>query len=90
MIKCIIHCADIHIHNFHRYDEYSEQLMKFVDKCKEIADKYEKGEVRILIAGDLVNQKNNISNELIVFSSFFIRKLEYKVSIIAAFEYPEV
>lgn len=76
MIKCIIHCADIHIRNYSRYDEYSEQLMKFVDKCKEIADKYEKGEVRILIAGDLVNQKNNISNELIVFSSFFIRKLE--------------
>lgn len=75
-IKCVIHCADIHIRNFQRYDEYAEQLTKFVDKCKEIAEKYEDGEVRILIAGDLVNQKNNISNELIVFCSLFIRKLE--------------
>ena len=76
MIKCIIHCADIHIRNYSRHEEYAEQLEKFVEKCREIAQKYEEGEVRILIAGDLVNQKNNISNELIVFSSLFLRKLE--------------
>lgn len=76
MIKCIIHCADIHIHNYQRHEEYGEQLGKFVQICGEIAQKYEPGEVRILIAGDLVNQKNNISNELMVFGSLFLRKLE--------------
>ena len=76
MIKCIIHCGDIHIHNFQRHDEYAEQLEKFVGMCKDISSRYSPGEVRIVIAGDLVNQKNNISNELIVFSSLFIRRLE--------------
>ena len=76
MIKCIIHCADIHIRNFTRHDEYGEQLEKFVQKCREIASEYEDGEVRILIAGDLVNQKNNISNELMIITSIFLRRLE--------------
>jgi len=76
MIKCIIHAADIHIRNFMRYDEYSEQLEKFINECEKIASEYERDEVRILIAGDIVNQKNTISNELIVFTSIFLRRLE--------------
>ena len=64
MIKCVIHCSDIHIRNFQRLSEYAEQLTRFVEKCKEIAKDYEREEVRIVIAGDLVHQKNNISNEL--------------------------
>lgn len=76
MIKCIIHCADIHIRNFTRMEEYGEQLEKFMEKCEEIASGYEKDEVRILIAGDLFQSKNNISNELIIFSSIFLRKLQ--------------
>lgn len=85
MVKCIIHCSDIHIRNFQRLNEYAEQLSKFVEKCKEIASNYEKDEVRILISGDLVHSKNNISNELITFSSFFLRELEQiaKVIVIA-------
>lgn len=84
-IKCIIHIADIHIRNFARLEEYSEQLTKVVDKCKEIASKYDKEEVRIVVCGDLVHSKNNISNELIVFASFFLRQLEEiaKVIVIA-------
>lgn len=85
MIKCVIHCADIHIRNFQRLSEYTEQLSKFVEKCKEIASNYEREEVRIVISGDLVHQKNNISNELMTFSSFFLRELEQiaKVIVIA-------
>ena len=84
-IKVIIHIADIHIRNFVRLEEYSEQLTKVIDKCKEIATKYEKDEVRIVISGDLVHSKNTISNELIVFASFFLRQLEEiaKVIVIA-------
>jgi DNA repair exonuclease SbcCD nuclease subunit len=76
MIKCIIHCSDIHIRNFQRLNEYAEQLTNFVEKCKEIAKDYERDEIRIVICGDLVHQKNNISNELMTFSSFFLRQLE--------------
>lgn len=84
-IKCIIHLCDIHIRNFARLEEYSEQLTKTVEKCKEIASKYNKDEVRIVISGDLVHSKNTISNELIVFASYFLRQLEEiaKVIVIA-------
>lgn len=75
-IKKVIHCSDIHIKNLLRHDEYAEQLTKFIDKCKEIAEPYEKNEIRIVIAGDLIDQKNNITPELITFVSTFIRELE--------------
>ncbi len=82
MVKCIIHAADIHIHNFMRHEEYAEQLEKFIDKCEEIASEYDRDEVRILIAGDIVNQKNTISNELIIFTSMFLRKLQEIATVI--------
>lgn len=75
-IKKVIHCSDIHIKNLLRHDEYAEQLTKFIDKCKDIAEPYEKDELRIVIAGDLIDQKNNITPELITFVSTFIRELE--------------
>ena len=81
-IKCIIQVSDIHIRNFMRLDEYVEQLGKFIDKCKEIASNYEKDEVRIVICGDLVHQKNTISNELMIFASQFIRQLEEIATVI--------
>ena len=82
MIKCVIHVADIHIRNVLRHEEYSEQLIKFINKCKDIASKFEKDEVRIVIAGDLVHQKNNISNELFTFTSTFLRALEEVAKVI--------
>ena len=81
-IKCIIQVSDIHIRNFMRMDEYIEQLSKFIDKCAEIASKYEKEEVRIVICGDLVHQKNTISPELIIFTTQFIRQLEEIATVI--------
>lgn len=75
-IKKIIACADIHIRNFARQEEYAEQLTKFIDACKEIAEPYEKDEVRIVIVGDILHQKNNISPDLITIVSHFIRQLE--------------
>ena len=66
MIKKIIHLADIHIRNNQRYEEYTEQLLKFIDKCKEICEPYEEDEVRIVICGDIFHSKNNISPELFI------------------------
>ena len=81
----VIHCSDIHIKNLLRHDEYAEQLTKFIEKCKEICNPFNKEEVRIVIAGDLIDQKNNITPELITFVSTFIRELENiaKVIVIA-------
>lgn len=76
MVKLIIHCSDIHIRARMRFEEYAEQLSKFIARCKEITEKYDKNEVRILIAGDLLHQKNVITPELMVFASSFIRQLE--------------
>ena len=74
-VKKIITCGDIHIRNFVRQEEYGEQLTKFIDKCREIASDYERDEVRIVIVGDILHQKNNISPELITIVSAFIRQL---------------
>lgn len=81
-IKLVIHCADIHIRLFNRLDEYAEQLEKFVKKCSEVIDGYDKEEVRIVISGDLLHSKNTISPELIVFTSYFLRRLEEIATVI--------
>lgn len=85
MIKKIIHCSDIHIRNVQRHEEYGEQLTNFIEMCRTIAEPYEKDEVRILISGDLIHQKNTISPELMVFASAFLRQLQEiaKVIVIA-------
>ena len=84
-IRKVIHCSDIHIRNFQRLEEYAEQLTKFVEYCRAIAQDYEEDEVRIVISGDLVHQKNSLSPELISFTSMFIRQLQdiAKVIVIA-------
>lgn len=85
MVKCIIHCSDVHIRLFQRLEEYSEQLNRFVGKCEEVASGFDKDEVRIVIAGDLGHSKNQITPEFMTLTSFFIRQLEKiaKVIIIA-------
>ena len=75
MIKVVIQIADVHIHNLQRHMEYAEQIEKLTEMCKRIVAPYKKEEARILICGDLVHQKNDISNELIVFASTFLRQL---------------
>lgn len=74
--KIIIHCADIHIRNVQRQEEYGEVLEAFINKCAEIASNYEREEVRIVICGDLVHSKTTISNELFITASAFLRELE--------------
>ena len=85
MVKLILHTGDIHIRNFMRLEEYAEQFDRFVTKCKEITEPYDKEEVRIVVAGDLGNSKNTITPEYITMASYFIRQLEKigKVIVIA-------
>ena len=76
MVKCVIHSADIHLRLFQRMEEYNEQLSTFINHCSDIASEYDKDEVRIVIAGDLFHNKNNISPEQITLASSFIRQLQ--------------
>ena len=75
MVKKIITIADIHIRNVRRHEEYTEYFIKFLNNVKELVKDYDKDEVRILVLGDLVHQKIQISNELNLLLSWFLRKL---------------
>jgi len=81
-IKLIIHCADIHIRLNSRMEEYIYALENFLEKCKKICDNYEKEEVRIVICGDLLHSKNQISPNLITMTSYFLRQLEEIATVI--------
>lgn len=85
MVRLILHTGDVHIRPYQRLEEYGEQFDRFINKCKELAEPYQKDEVRIVICGDLFHSKLNISNELMIFASMFIRRLEEigKVIVIA-------
>lgn len=76
MIKKIIACADIHIRNLRRHDEYKEQLVKFINECQKMADTLEPGELRIVVAGDILHNNLDISGEGYTIASWFLRKLD--------------
>ena len=77
MVKKIIACADIHIRNYKRQEEYVEQLNKFFDECRNIVSQYESPyDVRIVVAGDVVHNKLDISGEGYVLASWFINQLD--------------
>lgn len=75
MIKQVFHCADIHIRNVKRHDEYRVQLNKFIDSIKENTNGYEFNEMRIVIAGDIFHQKIQTSNEQTLLLSNFLKRL---------------
>ena len=77
MITKIIACADIHIRNLRRQKEYQEQLKKFIEECQKICNESKnEGEVRIVIAGDLLQNKLDISGEGYTIASWFLKKLD--------------
>lgn len=75
MIKKIIACADVHIRNLRRHEEYQAQLNKFVADCKKYAEEYGPEQIRIVVAGDLLHNKLDISGEGYIIASWFIRQL---------------
>lgn len=76
MITKIIACADIHIRNLRRQEEYHEILKKFIDQCREITDENGAENTRIVVAGDLLHNKLDISGEGYVLASWFLRELD--------------
>lgn len=76
MIKTVIHMADIHIRNTSRHEEYAETFEKLIDSIESRLEGLEYGEARIVIAGDIVHQKNVVTNELYTLVPKFLRELE--------------
>ena len=74
-IRFIYHCADLHIRLYKRHDEYREQFQKFFDSVKEHIEvnDLEREEVRIVIAGDVVHSKNQLTPELIDLVTWFFK-----------------
>ncbi len=75
MVKKIIHFSDVHFRTFKGLNQYDEVLSDAIEIFKKITSDYSKDEVRIVIAGDLVNDKLNVSNEQIKAVSKFLGEL---------------
>lgn len=77
MIKKIIACADIHIPAFKGIENLNVILDKFVDECEKVVkDEGSPDNVRVVIAGDLFNNKISITNESILAANRFLSKLD--------------
>lgn len=70
-VSKIVHCADIHIRNLRRHDEYRSQFNKFYDKIRQIKDE----NTIIYVGGDIVHTKTDMSPELISMVSEFLTSL---------------
>ncbi len=76
MIKKIIACSDIHIRNLRRQEEYIAQLRKFIADCQKMADEYGSESIRIVVAGDILHNKLDISGEGYTLAAWFLEKLD--------------
>ena len=83
MVRIIFGIADLHIPNFKGIDEYSSNLELLLSDLRKKSKGYEYDEIRIILLGDLIHNKNNISNELIALASSFISELEKIGKVIA-------
>ena len=77
MIKKIIACSDVHIRNLKRMDETWDMLGSFINKCREYKESngFEDDELRIVVAGDLFENKISVSNEANIAASWFLNSL---------------
>jgi DNA repair exonuclease SbcCD nuclease subunit len=66
MIETIAHIADIHFRNIQRHNEFRAICENFFDQMKRIKPE------RIVIAGDIVHSRNQISPELVSEVSWFL------------------
>lgn len=63
MIKHIIHIADIHIPNSEEIKPYSKMIEQFLAELYNEVKNFNKDEFRIVLAGDIFDQKIRSSNE---------------------------
>jgi DNA repair exonuclease SbcCD nuclease subunit len=58
------------------HDEYKDVFKTLISDVKELIKDFQREEVRIVIAGDLVHQKIVISNEQLLLGTWFLRELD--------------
>ena len=75
-VNKIIACSDIHIPSLKGIDDLKEILTTFLEQCKKIVKKEGTNNVRIAILGDIVNNKTNITSELILAVNWFFTELD--------------
>lgn len=74
-IKYIIHLSDIHIRKFAKHSEYLDVFNELYKKLKSVINDGNKEQFVIVITGDILHQKIEISNELIEFTKSFLISL---------------
>ena len=84
MIKKIYQIADVHIPTYRKMDMYKDLLERVIENIKEDSENsgLKESEMRIVICGDLVNSKNQVTNELYEVASYFIRELSHIAKVI--------
>ena len=75
MITKVFHIADIHIRTFRMHNEYVDGFKQLEESIKKLSEGLSRDEMRIVIAGDLVHQKITISNEQLLLTTWFLKKL---------------
>ena len=73
MIDSIAHISDIHIRLFKRHDEYRLVFSNLYNDLKAWASKYKNG--LIVITGDIVHSKTDMSPEMISVTSEFLQTI---------------
>ena len=74
-IKKILFASDIHIKTNKDHQRHKYVLTKFISDCAEIVSQYDKEECRILLLGDIIDNKLDASHELYEIVSWFYREL---------------
>jgi len=75
MIKKIIHVSDLHIRTLQLHDLFRIQFQKLIDDIKEKVYNNSYSEIRIVITGDIFDQKINVSNEQTLLTSWLFNEL---------------
>ena len=77
MVTKIIACSDIHFPMIKGMEELKEILNVFLNKCKKIVKEEDSAEnVRIVIAGDILHNKNQITPESMLAVNWFFSELD--------------
>ena len=76
MITKLIQISDLHIRNFKRAEEYQEQFTKFIEECKVIVAENGAENTRIVVCGDILHSKTDISPEGYALAAWFLRQLD--------------
>lgn len=79
MIKKIVHISDLHIRNYQYHDMYRRQFKLFLKNVKNNLPDFTIDEIRVVITGDIVHQKINISNEQTMITSWFLSEITKKI-----------